>query len=112
MDLTLQQRRDLIALWCHVAWADGVVKDAERVRIADLFARMGEGAVRPEELERWLVDGPPDVSGQLPESAKRVFQDEAIRIISADKDLDPAELSAVRDMLTLYFGKLEDLVVG
>lgn len=112
MALSTQDRRDLIALWCHVAWADGVVQDSERAQLCDVLERLGEGAVTESELHSWLDHGPPEVTRSLPADARQMFEQEAIRLISADRDLDPAEFSALRDMVTMHFGKLEDLVVG
>ncbi len=112
MGLEASQRRDLIALLCRVAWADGVVVKAERDRLHDVLVRVGQGVVRAEELESWLLEGPPRVERTLPLEAKQVFIHEALALISVDNDVDPAEMTAMRDVINYYFTRLDELMVG
>jgi len=112
MGLEAWQRRDLVALLCRVAWADGIVVQAERDCLYGALGRIGEGAVRADELEIWLREGPPRVQGTLPSEAKHVFIREALALISADNDVDPAEMTAMRDVINYYFTRLDELMVG
>ena len=112
MGLEARHRRDLIALLCRVAWADGVVVDAERVRLREIFLRVGHGAVSEDELELWLSEGPPRVTGTLPGDAKALFVQEAMGVISADRQIDPSEMTAMRDVINYYFTHLDELLVG
>lgn len=108
MTLQRSQRRDLMILLCRIAKADGRVVSAERAQLLDALARIGQDAVTPEELERWLRQGPPPVMAALPAEARQVFSDEAMAIVSADEDVDPEEMQSVREALNHYFTKLED----
>lgn len=112
MGLDVRQRRDMIALLCRVAWADGVVVEAERARLSDILSRVGHGSVSETELDEWLEKGPPRVRGSLPSDAKQLFVQEAMRVISADCDIAPAEMSTMRDVINYYFTRLEELMVG
>jgi len=112
MELEPRQRRDLLALLCRVAWADGLVVDAERTRLRDTLSRVGQGAVTEAELEQWLSKGPPKVRGSLPIEAKQLFIQEAMRVISADCDIAPAEMASMRDVINYYFTRIDELLVG
>jgi uncharacterized tellurite resistance protein B-like protein len=103
MNLNSTQRRDLIILLCRVAMADGVVVDSERARLVSALARLADGCVSPEEMNAWLIGGPPGISGLLPARSKDLFFEEAMAVVSADDGVDPHEMRAVRDALRTCF---------
>jgi len=103
MELSPAQRRDFIILLVRVAWADGVIVDAEQKRLADALDRLSEGSVSRLELMQWLVSGAPDISGPLPVAARELFTHEALQLLAADGDADPQEMRAVKDLASSCF---------
>ena len=112
MGMTREDLRDLVALWCKVAWADGVVHESERHQLRAILAKVGEGAVSVAELELWLDQGPPEVQRRLPVEARKLFLDEAVRVVSADQDVAPEEVETIRASIDRYFCAIEDMLVG
>ncbi len=98
MQLTVQQRRDLIILLVRVAWADGVIVEGEQLRLADALGRLAQGSVSKVELMGWLISGAPEISAPLPAFARELFRNEALGLVGADGDADPQEMRAVKDM--------------
>lgn len=88
-----RQKRTFIALACKVAWADGVVADEERERVAALVQKLGGQAVSPAELDDWLTSGaPPAELAELPPSVGEMFIYEAFRLIESDGSISDDEL--------------------
>jgi uncharacterized tellurite resistance protein B-like protein len=112
MGLDIRQRHDFIALLCRIAWADGQIAEGERARLREVLLRIGKGAVMPDELERWLNDGPPRVEAPLPAEAREAFINESMRLNAADCDVDPAEMRAMQDILNYYFTHSDELIIG
>jgi uncharacterized tellurite resistance protein B-like protein len=112
MALSESERRQLIALLCRVARADGSVVREERERLASVLTRVGQGAVTPEELEGWLAHGPPRVEGTLSPLARQTFMNEAMGVVAADRHIDTLELHAIREIVKSCFSKLDELMVG
>ena len=82
-------------MWCHVAWADGVIYDDERERMMSLFERIADGAVQRAEIERWLESGPPPLSGEVGVEATAVFVEEAIALARSDGEFASLEVRAI-----------------
>jgi uncharacterized tellurite resistance protein B-like protein len=112
MGLTASERRQLIALLCRVARADGQVVAEERERLQAVLVRLGEHTVSGAELDTWLEHGAPRVAGTLSPLARQAFMNEAMGVVAADRHIDPAELHAIREILKTYFSKLDDLMAG
>jgi uncharacterized tellurite resistance protein B-like protein len=103
VSFTDQQRRNLLNLWCRVARADGVVADAEIDRLSQLFYQLAEDVVSAAEVDRWLEEGPPELTELLPPEAQPVFLEHAREIMLADQEIAPLESSMVRELLHSYF---------
>jgi uncharacterized tellurite resistance protein B-like protein len=112
MALSMDERRDLIALLCRVARADGQVVDQERERLSSVLTRVGEGSVSQAELDSWLRDGPPKVTRELSAQTQQMFMNEAMGVVAADRHIDPLELHAIRQILKSCFTRLEQLSAG
>ena len=112
MGLSASERRQLIALLCRVARAEGQVVPAERARLQAVLVRLGDDTVSSDELDRWLEHGAPRVEGTLSPLARQTFMNEAMGVVAADRHIDPAELHAIREILKACFSKLEDLMAG
>jgi uncharacterized tellurite resistance protein B-like protein len=100
---TEQQRRTLLNLWCRVARADGIVDDAEIERLSQLFYQLAEDVVTAAEVDRWLEEGPPEITELLPAQAQPLFLEHAREIMLADQEIVPMESSLVRELLKSYF---------
>ena len=100
---TDQQRRDLLNLWCRVARADGVVADSEIKRLSQLFYLLAEDVVSAAEVDRWLEEGPPELTELLPAGAQQMFLEHAREIMLADREIVPMESDLVRELLESYF---------
>jgi uncharacterized tellurite resistance protein B-like protein len=100
---TDQQRRNLLNLWCRVARADGIVADAEIERLSLLFYRLAEDVVTAAEVDRWLEEGPPEITELLPAEAEPLFLEHAREIMLADQEIVPMESDLVRELLKSYF---------
>lgn len=100
---TDQQRRNLLNLWCRVARADGIVADAEIDRLSQLFYRLAEDVVTAAEVDRWLEEGPPELTELLPKEAEPLFLEHAREIMLADQEIVPMESDLVRQLLKSYF---------
>jgi uncharacterized tellurite resistance protein B-like protein len=100
---TDQQRRTLLNLWCRVARADGIVADAEIERLSQLFYRLAEDVVTAAEVDRWLEDGPPEITELLPLEAEPLFLEHAREIMLADQEIVPMESDMVRELLKSFF---------
>jgi uncharacterized tellurite resistance protein B-like protein len=100
---TDQQRRDLLNLWCRVARADGIVADSEIERLSQLFYRLAEDVVTAAEVDRWLEEGPPELTELLPAAAEPLFLEHAREIMLADQEIVPMESDLVRELLKSYF---------
>lgn len=103
MELTREQRRALLAMCIVVARADGQVSASEYEQLLDLLARLAGHAVGFSELERWLQEGPPEITVRLPESAIRMFLREALYLARVDGKLQDVELSTIKELVTRYF---------
>src|SRR5690349_12952549 len=109
MTLSAAERRDLIALLCRVARADGSVAPEERERLKGVLARLGDGAVEAVELDQWLCVGPPKVTNVLSPLARQTFMNEAMGLVAADRNIDPMELWSIRQILQSCFDRLDEL---
>jgi len=98
-----QQRRALLNLWCRVARADGIVVEAEIDRLSQLFYKLAEDVVTAAEVDRWLEDGPPELTELLPVEAEPLFLEHAREIMLADQEIVPLESDLVRELLKSYF---------
>jgi uncharacterized tellurite resistance protein B-like protein len=97
--LTVTERRTLLAMWCQVAWADGVVYDDEREQMLSLFERIGAGAVEKAEILQWLEQGAPKDTGEgkeISDEARKLFAKEAQALARSDGEYAPVELRAIR----------------
>jgi tellurite resistance protein len=96
-----RQKRTFIALACKVAWADGVVQDEERERVAELVQKLGGQAVTPAELDEWLRSGsPPAELSELPPSVGEMFIYEAFRLIESDGNISDEELQFIEGLVS------------
>lgn len=104
MDVTVEQRRTLVALACRLAWADGVVTEEEREFVQSLVARVGGGAIGNGEVETWLDEGGPEADVKdLPESLGRMFVYEAMRLMEADGEIADTELQMLDGLVDRLF---------
>jgi tellurite resistance protein len=109
--VSVDDRRTLIALMCRVAWADGIIEEAEREYVQGLIVRLGGEPVGPAELDSWLKDGvPPELLKPLPETLEQFFFYEALRLAEADGDLDPREQEVLEGIMHRVFEPHEDSV--
>jgi len=103
-----RQKRTFIALACKVAWADGVVAEEERERVAQLVQKLGGSAVTPAELDAWLVTGsPPAELSELPPSIGEMFIYEAFRLIESDGQISDEELAFIERLVSRVAQKHE-----
>ena len=112
MDLSVEQRRTLIAMLCAVAWADGVVTDEEREVVRELAARFG--GVSDTDLDAWLDEGPPDAALEsLPEEINQLFFYEALRIAQSDGDVSDEELALLDGLVNRAVdGRPDGVILG
>ena len=103
MELSNKQRRDILALCCAVAHADGNVSPLEFEHMLELLMRIGQGTVGFEELQNWLEQGPPPLDAKLPESAIKLFLHEAVGLANADGHVDERELTAIKRLVAGCF---------
>jgi len=103
MALTTQDRRDIVALCCAVARADGIVSTLEFERLVGLLARIAQGLVGLDELQEWLSKGPPVCSARLAEEHLRLFLHEAIGVASADGHVDESEIETIKSLVSRCF---------
>lgn len=103
MELTLEQRRALLALCCLVARADGQVSTSEYEQLLDLLSRLAQGAVGFSELEGWMHRGPPELNVRLPEECIRLFLREAIALSRSDGKLEEVEIATIKELVHRYF---------
>lgn len=110
MEITAQQRRDLIALCCQMAWADGQVTTEERTQVVGLLERIGWNAVEAEDTQRWLDEGAPDVDiASLPPNLGQFAVYEVMRVMEADGEIDDRETTLVQRLIDrLYEGNPKD----
>ena len=101
--LSSQQRRDLLALLCRVAWADGSVGPTQTARLTRMRQQLAVDALSAEELQAWLRVGPPDISARLPARFKQAFHDSALAVISQDGACHPHEVRVIREVLQQCF---------
>ena len=95
-----RQKRAFIALACKVAWADGVVADAERAHVAALVQRLGGVPVSREELDTWLATGaPPAELADLPEAVGEMFIYDALQLIQTDGAVADEELALIETLM-------------
>ena len=103
MELTLAQRRTLVALACRVAWADGTVTEEERGYVLELARRFAPEMARAD-VERWLDE---DIAraelASLPESLERLFFYEALKLMEADGELSDAEQEMLERIMNEAF---------
>jgi tellurite resistance protein len=103
-----RQKRTFIALACKVAWADGVVQDEERERVAQLVQKLGGRSVTPAELDDWLRTGsPPAELSELPPSVGEMFIYEAFRLIESDGNISDEELLFIESLVARIAKKHE-----
>jgi tellurite resistance protein len=102
-DLTVEQRRVLLGLWCRVAWADEVLRAEEIERISDIFCRLSRGAVSAAEIRAWMIEPPAPPTEKLPAELGRLFVRESVLIASADDEIDERETTLIRELLERCF---------
>lgn len=96
-----RQKRAFIALACKVAWADGVIEDAERAHVAALIQRLGGVPVSSDELDAWLATGaPPAELADLPEAVGEMFIYDAMQLIQADGAVVDEELALIEKLMS------------
>lgn len=94
------QKRTLVALACKVAWADGVVVDAERVEVKALLDRLGGSAVTDAELDAWLSTGAPEVElATLPEPVREMFIYDAMKLAQVDGHFTAREVELIESLM-------------
>ena len=103
MELTSEQRRDILSMCCVVARADGIIAAGEYEQLIVLLAELGQGSVGFSELQEWLDHGPPAPSKKLPEGHLKLFLREAIGIAHADGNVDASEIDAIKRLVKLCF---------
>ncbi len=104
--LDSRQRRLLVALACKVAWADGVVTEAEQDSVRRLVERFAGVAVAASELDAWLTVGAPDVDlAGLPDDAGELFFHEALEVMRADGDVAAVEMDLLWQLMTRVFDR-------
>jgi len=110
MEITAEQRRDLIALCCQMAWADGKVTDEERASVVALLDRIGWNAVEQADTQRWLDEGAPEVDiSNLPDGLGQFAVYEVMRVMEADGVIDDRETALVQRLIDrLYDGAPRD----
>jgi tellurite resistance protein len=106
--LDARQKRTFIALACKVAWADGVVAEEERERVAALVEKLGGQSVSPAELDQWLSTGaPPAELDELPPSIGEMFIYEAFRLCESDGAISDEELGFIEKLVARVAKKHE-----
>jgi tellurite resistance protein len=103
MELTKEQRRAMLAMYCIVARADGEVSSGEYEALLDLLTRVANGAVGFSELDQWMHKGPPAFEVRMPESYIRTFLREALALARVDGTMQDVELATIKDLVTKYF---------
>ena len=104
--MTAAERRTLVALACKVAWADGVVEEAERGYVRRLAQKFGADAVSAEEVDHWLTSGAPEAFVEsLPENVGQMFFYEAMNLMESDGEIDDTELRVVSDIMSRVFAR-------
>ena len=101
-----RQKRTFIALACKVAWADGVVAEEERERVAALVEKLGGQSVSPAELDGWLSTGAPAAElSELPPSIGEMFIYEAFRLCESDGAISDEELAFIEKLVSRVANK-------
>jgi uncharacterized tellurite resistance protein B-like protein len=95
-----RQKRAFIALACKVAWADGVVTDAERSQVTALLQRFRGAPVTQAELDSWLTSGAPEAElSDLPPAIGEMFIYEAWKLVESDRDVSDAEIKLIESLV-------------
>lgn len=94
---------------CKVAWADGVVDEAERGYVHGMIERLGGEALAPGELDKWLEEGvPADQLGVLPDNLQQFFFYEALKLAEVDGDLAEKEQEVLEKIMQRVFEPHEE----
>ena len=97
-ELSRDDRRALLAMWCQVAWADGKIEDAERDFIHAMWEEMGKDVVSGTELAAWIAEGPSFSPAEASPQTRRLFVRKALELARADGQADVEEVDTIRAM--------------
>jgi tellurite resistance protein len=90
-------------MWCKVAWADGVIENTERQKLAELWQQLGDGAVSRAEISQWLDEGVPFEPASVSDAVRSLFVQKALELARSDGEVMPDEVQTIRELREAFF---------